>query len=58
MIVGRRKGPTAGAPGGRRLPWWKKAAFALVMTALFFVALEGVLALVGVRPVLGARDPF
>ena len=27
-------------------------------TALFFVALEGVLALVGVRPVLDTRDPF
>ncbi|MHC4399194.1 MAG: tetratricopeptide repeat protein [Planctomycetota bacterium] len=58
MIVHRRKRRTAGAPGSRRLPWWKKAAFALVTTALFFVALEGVLALVGVRPVLDTRDPL
>lgn len=57
MIVDRRKRRTASAPSGR-LPWWKKVAFALVVTALFFVALEGVLALVGVRPVLDTRDPF
>ena len=58
MIVHRRRSRTTGVPGPRQLPRWKKAAFALVTTALFFVALEGVLALVGVRPLLDTRDPF
>ncbi len=43
---------------GKRLPWWKKAAFALVVTVAFFVLLEGALAVFGVRPVVDTRDPF
>ncbi len=44
--------------GSARLPWWKKTLFSLVVLVLFFVALEGILALVGVRPVTLEEDPF
>ncbi len=37
---------------------WKKTCFAMLATVLFFVALEGTLALLGVRPTLADRDPY
>lgn len=45
-------------PKSRHLPWWKKLLFSLLVTVGFFVALELLLALGGVRPVLRDEDPF
>jgi len=42
----------------RKLPIWKKLLLGLVVTCLFFGALELVLALCGVRPILYSEDPF
>jgi len=42
----------------RELPFWKGAILSLVAIGLFFGLLEGVLALVGVRPTLLHEDPF
>jgi len=42
----------------RDLPIWKGAILSLVAIALFFGFLEGVLAIVGVRPTLLDKDPF
>jgi Flp pilus assembly protein TadD len=42
----------------RRLPWWKKLAFSVVTTLLFFAMLEGGLALLGVEPAMDLSDPF
>jgi tetratricopeptide (TPR) repeat protein len=42
----------------RELPFWKGAILSLVAIILFFGFLEGVLALVGVRPTLLQEDPF
>jgi len=42
----------------RELPFWKGAILSLVAIGLFFGFLEGVLALVGVRPTLLHEDPF
>jgi Flp pilus assembly protein TadD len=44
--------------GRRRLPWWKKLAFSVATTLLFFAVLEGSLALLGVEPALDLSDPF
>ncbi len=56
--VSRRKT----APGGRAkrstLPAWKKALFATVTVGGFFLILEGVLALAGVRPQTATADPY
>jgi len=41
----------------RRLPPWQKALLGLVVTVAFFLALELILALCGVRPVLYEDDP-
>lgn len=43
---------------GRRLPWWKKALFSVIMAALFFGLLELVLLVVGVKPLLYEDDPY
>ncbi|MEE8526409.1 MAG: tetratricopeptide repeat protein [Thermoanaerobaculia bacterium] len=40
------------------LPWWKKLLFSLLATALFFGAVELMLALFGVEPVLYDDDPY
>ncbi len=40
------------------LPVWKKALFAVVVCALVFLAVEGLLVLMGVRPVSYDRDPY
>ena len=40
------------------LPIWKKALFATVTTVTVFLLLEGILALVGVRPVTYYEDPY
>lgn len=45
-------------PLARPLPRWKKALFGLFTVAAFFMLLEIVLAVVGMRPVLHTRDPF
>ena len=42
----------------RELPFWKGAILSLVAIGLFFGFLEGILALVGVRPTLLHEDPF
>jgi hypothetical protein len=42
----------------RELPFWKGAILSLVAIGLFFGFLEGVLAIVGVRPMLMHEDPF
>lgn len=42
----------------RPLPRWKKALLGLLVTCLFFGALELMLAICGVRPVLYDEDPF
>ena len=41
-----------------KLTLWKKGVFAVVTAALFFLLLEGLLALGGVRPVLYSDDPY
>ncbi|MEK6236876.1 MAG: tetratricopeptide repeat protein [Planctomycetales bacterium] len=46
------------SPSRRQLSWRKKLVFSLFTTVLFFGALEGVLALVGVRPATDTSDPF
>ncbi len=45
-------------PRVHRLSLRKKLVFSLLTTLLFFGALEGALALLGVRPILATRDPF
>ncbi|MCH9022620.1 MAG: tetratricopeptide repeat protein, partial [Planctomycetes bacterium] len=45
-------------PERRRLALWKKAAFALVVLCLFFMGVEWVLLLAGVRPMLYEEDPY
>jgi len=40
------------------LPFWKKLLFSLPMTLLALGAIEGLLAVCGVRPVTETRDPF
>jgi hypothetical protein len=42
----------------RRLVWWKKVGFSLIATVGFFLILEAVLAVAGVRPLLYDEDPF
>src|SRR5262245_59916196 len=42
----------------RRLSFSKKVVCTLATFLLFFLLLEGVLALVGVKPVWNCRDPF
>lgn len=46
------------APVRRGLPWWKKLLFSMLVTSGFFVLLEVVLSLAGVRPLLYEHDPF
>jgi tetratricopeptide (TPR) repeat protein len=41
-----------------RLPAWKRALFAVITVAGFFVLLEAALAIAGVEPVLYRKDPF
>ena len=53
-----RKPDAARRPAGRSLPVWKKLLFALVVCLGFFLLVELVLALAGVRPVLYERDPY
>jgi tetratricopeptide (TPR) repeat protein len=48
----------AQASGRRRLSWRKKIAYSLITTLLFFIVLEGVLALVGIQPAIDTSDPF
>ena len=45
-------------PGRPPARTWKKAVFALVVTCCFFLALELVLALAGVTPLIRQYDPF
>jgi len=42
----------------RVIPIWRKIGLSLAVTVGFFVLLEAVLALIGVRPVLYAEDPY
>jgi tetratricopeptide (TPR) repeat protein len=44
--------------GRSRIPIWKKLVFALLVTGAFFVLVEVILTLVGVRPALYDEDPF
>jgi len=52
------KAPVDKPSATRDFPLWKGALLSLVAIALFFGFLEGVLALVGVRPTLMQEDPF
>ena len=52
-----RRDAAGGDVRARRLSCWKKAAFALVATILFFLSVELVLRGVGVEPIL-TTDPF
>lgn len=45
-------------PGQSRVRTWKKVVFALVVTGCFFLALELVLALAGITPLIKQQDPF
>ena len=45
-------------PGQSRVGTWKKVVFALVVTGCFFLALELVLALAGITPLIKQQDPF
>jgi tetratricopeptide (TPR) repeat protein len=54
--TGKGQGIKASAP--RKFPFWKGALLSLVAISLFFGLLEGVLALVGVKPTLLHEDPF
>lgn len=58
--INRKDRVAAGKRRKRRrwLSWKKKLLFAGVATGLFFLALEGVLSLVGVQPVVETGDPF
>ena len=49
--------PTS-SPDGKTLRPWKKALFALITTAGFFVLVELSLAIVGIEPVLYEEDPY
>ncbi len=51
-----RRAPNS--PTGHRPPRPKKLAFAALTTAIFFLSLEGALALLGVRPIVDTHDPF
>jgi tetratricopeptide (TPR) repeat protein len=42
----------------RKLPFWQGALLSLAAIVLFFGSLEGVLAIIGVRPTLLDKDPF
>lgn len=42
----------------RTLAWWKKSFFSLLVAALVFGTVEGVLALCGVGPLTETHDPF
>ncbi len=50
----KRRPPAAKA----ELPAWKKALFSAIVFAGFFAALEGVLAVAGVKPQLAYEDPY
>jgi tetratricopeptide (TPR) repeat protein len=52
------KDPVNKSSAVREFPFWKAAMLSLVAIALFFGFLEGVLAIVGVRPTLLDKDPF
>lgn len=45
-------------PANRRLPRWKKVAFGLATTVMFFAALECGLALLGIKPASDVDDPY
>ncbi|MHC4402507.1 MAG: tetratricopeptide repeat protein [Planctomycetota bacterium] len=54
-------GPREAGRGPRRrpaIPWWRKALYASIACVLFFVALELILALCGVTPVVRDEDPY
>jgi tetratricopeptide (TPR) repeat protein len=54
-----RKGePPKDAEAGAQFPFWKKALILLAPTVIFFAALELVLALCGVKPLLYEEDPY
>jgi tetratricopeptide (TPR) repeat protein len=55
-VTGKDRANKPSAP--REFPFWKGAILSLVAISLFFGFLEGVLALVGVRPTLLHEDPF
>lgn len=44
--------------GRRKIAWWKKGSFAILLVGVFFGLLEVVLALFGVQPVLYDADPL
>jgi energy-converting hydrogenase Eha subunit E len=41
----------------RKLTWWKKLTFSAIVVGLIFLALEILLALLGVTPIRETRDP-
>ena len=45
-------------PARRPLPIWKKAIFGLTICVLFFLALEALLTVVGVKVILYEQDPY
>lgn len=59
--TGRNNSSESTTPTVRRqrtLAWWKKPLFSLLATTLVFGAVEGVLTLCDVRPLIETSDPF
>jgi len=46
------------AGGARQIAWWKKLLYSLTAVVLFFVVVEGLLTVCGVRPLTESHDPF
>ena len=53
-----RDNPSHVARGARQIAWWKKLLYSLTAVGLFFVVLEGLLTVCGVRPLTESHDPY
>jgi len=53
-----RRLPATRPNAGMKIPAWKKLLFAAITVAILFVAVEIILSLLGVRPVLYDEDPY
>ncbi|MFO7906989.1 MAG: tetratricopeptide repeat protein [Pirellulaceae bacterium] len=51
-------GVTESLPTPRALPFWKKVVFSLIVCTLFFLALEVVLRVCGITPLVQREDPY
>ena len=54
--TGRKSKPSPHSP--KPLPAWKKAVFGLFVCGIVLLAIEGLLAIMGVKPVQYATDPY